>query len=150
MNIVYEQFIAWISFVGQTMIALFNVLRSPQKMRYISIARHIDETGVSAIPIISLMVFLISIVIAYQGATQLSKFGADIFTVDLVSISLLREMGVLMVAIMLAGRSGSAFAAELGVMKVNEEIDFPDIAISPSEFVLLTWLDKPWNIKIGK
>ena len=81
---VYEQFVAWLAFVGQTLIALFTVLRFPKRLRFTSITRHMDETGVYAIPIVMLIVFLISVVLAYQGATQLSKFGAEIYTVDLV------------------------------------------------------------------
>jgi phospholipid/cholesterol/gamma-HCH transport system permease protein len=78
---------------------------------------------VSAIPIASLIAFLISVVVAYLGAQQLARFGATIFVVDLVTIAVLREMGVLLTAIIVAGRSGSAFAAEIGVMQLNEEID---------------------------
>lgn len=85
--------------------------------------RQVYKTGVQAIPIVCLISFLMGLVIAYQGATQLAKFGADIFVADLVTISILREMGVIMAAIMVAGRSGSAFAASLGVMKLNEELD---------------------------
>ena len=85
--------------------------------------RHVHETGVSAIPIVSLIAFLISVVVAYLGAQQLAQFGATIFVVDLVTIAVLREMGVLLTAIIVAGRSGSAFAAEIGVMQLNEEID---------------------------
>lgn len=85
--------------------------------------RQVYETGVKAIPIVCLISFLMGLVIAYQGATQLAKFGADVFVADLVTISILREMGVIMAAIMVAGRSGSAFAASLGAMKLNEELD---------------------------
>ena len=92
-------------------------------LRLPSIARHVHETGVSAIPIVSLIAFLISVVVAYLGAQQLARFGATIFVVDLVTIAVLREMGVLLTAIIVAGRSGSAFAAEIGVMQLNEEID---------------------------
>ncbi len=85
--------------------------------------RHIYETGITAIPIVSLIAFLISVIVAYLGAQQLARFGADIFVVDLVTIAVLREMGVLLTAIIVAGRSGSAFAAEIGVMQLNEETD---------------------------
>ena len=85
--------------------------------------RQIDQAGVHAIPIVILISFLMGLVMAYQGALQLEKFGATIFVVDLVSISVLREMGVLLAAIMVAGRSGSSFAASLGVMNLNEETD---------------------------
>jgi phospholipid/cholesterol/gamma-HCH transport system permease protein len=93
------------------------------QLRPSSLARHIYETGVTAIPIVSLIAFLISVIVAYLGAQQLSRFGADIFVVDLVTIAVLREMGVLLTAIIVAGRSGSAFAAEIGVMQLNEETD---------------------------
>ncbi len=95
----------------------------PRRFRLPSVVRHIYETGIQAIPIVGLIALLISVIVAYLGAQQLQKFGAEIFTVDLVAISVLREMGVLLTAIMVAGRSGSAFAAEIGVMRLNEEVD---------------------------
>jgi phospholipid/cholesterol/gamma-HCH transport system permease protein len=98
-------------------------LRSFQHLRLPSIARHIYETGIQAVPIVSLIAFLISVIIAYLSAQQLQQFGAEIYTVDLVAIAVLREMGVLLTAIIVAGRSGSAFAAEIGVMRLNEEVD---------------------------
>lgn len=111
------------SFLGEVFVRLFRNLAQPSHFRLPSIARHIHETGVQALPIIGLLGFGISMVISYQGATQLRKFGADIFTIDLTVISLLREMAVLTTAIMFAGRSGSAFAAEIGVMKMRGEVD---------------------------
>ena len=98
-------------------------MRGPGALRPSSLARHIYETGITAIPIVSLIAFLISVIVAYLGAQQLNRFGADIFVVDLVTIAVLREMGVLLTAIIVAGRSGSAFAAEIGVMQLNEETD---------------------------
>lgn len=112
-----------VSFLGEATVSIFRSTFTSASARLNSIARHVDETGMDAIPIVSLIAFLISIVMAYQAANQLRQFGADIFTVDLTAISVLREMGVLLTAIMVAGRSGSAFTAEIGVMKVNEEID---------------------------
>lgn len=112
-----------ISFIGETVATLFSCLLHPSRLRFDSINRHIRETGINAIPIVSLMAFLISIVLTYQGADQLKKFGAELFTINMLAISLLREMGVLLTAIMVAGRSGSAFTAEIGVMKVNQEVD---------------------------
>ena len=103
------------SFIGEVFVRLFRNIAQPSHFRLPAIARHIHETGVQALPIIGLLGFGISMVISYQGATQLRKFGADIFTIDLTVISLLREMAVLTTAIMFAGRSGSAFAAEIGV-----------------------------------
>ncbi|MDB5477708.1 MAG: transporter permease, partial [Alphaproteobacteria bacterium] len=125
-------------FIGETTIMLGNVITHPQRMRGISVIRHINETGVAAIPIVSLIAFLISIVLAYQGADQLRRFGAEIFTINMVAVSVLREMGVLLTAIMIAGRSGSAFTAEIGVMKVNEEVDaMRIIGITPFEILVL-------------
>jgi len=112
-----------VAFFGRIAITLLRSLASFHRMRVPSITRHIYETGIQAIPIVSLIAFLISVIIAYLSAQQLRQFGADIFTVDLVAIAVLREMGVLLTAIIVAGRSGSAFAAEIGVMRLNEEID---------------------------
>ncbi len=114
---------AVIGFFGRIVTVLGEIFSRPRALRPSSFARHIYETGITAIPIVSLIAFLISVIVAYLGAQQLSKFGADIFVVDLVTISVLREMGVLLTAIIVAGRSGSAFAAEIGVMQLNEETD---------------------------
>jgi phospholipid/cholesterol/gamma-HCH transport system permease protein len=94
----------------------------PRRFRWVATARHIQDAGVAAIGIVALMAFLVSLVLGFQSQTQLVQFGAQIFTVDLVSISMLREMGGLLTAILVAGRSGSAFAAEIGVMQLNEEV----------------------------
>ena len=112
-----------VGFFGRVAATMLRSLRSVHNLRLPSIARHIYETGIQAIPIVSLIAFLISVIVAYLGAQQLRQFGAEIFTVDLVAISVLREMGVLLTSIIVAGRSGSAFAAEIGVMRLNDEID---------------------------
>lgn len=112
-----------VGFFGRVTMTLLRSFRSIHNLRLPSIARHIYETGIQAIPIVSLIAFLISVIVAYLGAQQLRQFGAEIFTVDLVAISVLREMGVLLTSIIVAGRSGSAFAAEIGVMRLNDEID---------------------------
>jgi phospholipid/cholesterol/gamma-HCH transport system permease protein len=112
-----------LDFLGRSFTALIRGLLSPRQLRLRSVAHHLYATGVQAIPIVALIALLISIVLAYQGATQLQKFGASIYTIDLVAISVLREMGVLLTSIIVAGRSGSAFAAEIGFMKSNEEVD---------------------------
>jgi phospholipid/cholesterol/gamma-HCH transport system permease protein len=114
---------AVIGFFGRIVTVLQEVFARPRALRPSSLARHIYETGITAIPIVSLIAFLISVIVAYLGAQQLSRFGANIFVVDLVTISVLREMGVLLTAIIVAGRSGSAFAAEIGEMQLNEETD---------------------------
>jgi phospholipid/cholesterol/gamma-HCH transport system permease protein len=110
----------------------------PRHFRLPSIIRHIDQTGFRALPIVGLLAVMISMVVAYQGAVQLKKFGADIYTVDLTVISLLREMGALITAIMVAGRSGSAFAAEIGVMKLREEVNaLRTMGLDPIEVLVL-------------
>ncbi len=133
-----EEIFGVLSFIGQTSVCLLKNFGRPRAFRLHSIIRHIDETGLKAVPIIALLAILTSMVISYQAATQLQKFGANIFTIDLTVISLLREMGVLITAIMVAGRSGSAFAAEIGVMKLREEVDaLRTIGMDPFEVLVL-------------
>jgi phospholipid/cholesterol/gamma-HCH transport system permease protein len=112
-----------LAFLGRTTLTFLRDVRRPARLRPISIARHIYETGITAMPIVALIAFLISVIIAYMSAQQLRGLGADIYVVDLVAIGVLRELGVLLTSIIVAGRSGSAFAAELGSMRLNEEID---------------------------
>jgi phospholipid/cholesterol/gamma-HCH transport system permease protein len=112
-----------VAFMGLVFCRLFANLIRPAQLRPAAITRHIFETGIAALPIIGLLAFLMSMVVSYQGALQLQKFGADIFTIDLTVISMLREMAPLVTAIMVAGRSGSAFAAEIGVMRLRKETD---------------------------
>ena len=112
-----------VAFFGRVSVMLASTLRSVRRLRPTSIARHVYDTGITAVPIVALIGFLIAVILAYMGAQQLRKFGADIFVVDLVTIGVLRELGVLLTAIIVAGRSGSAFAAEIGAMRLNEEID---------------------------
>ena len=128
----------FIGFFGQVVVFLSKSIINPSHFRLGSLARHIKETGIDAIPIVALVAFLISVVIAYQGAFQLRPLGASSFTVNLVTVSVLREMGVLLTAIMVAGRSGSAFTAEIGVMKVNEEVDaLSMIGIEPFDILVI-------------
>jgi phospholipid/cholesterol/gamma-HCH transport system permease protein len=125
-------------FLGRIATVVGEAFRRPRAWRVSSLARHIYETGITAIPIVSLIAFLISVIVAYLGAQQLSRFGADIFVVDLVTIAVLREMGVLLTAIIVAGRSGSAFAAEIGVMQLNEETDaLRAMGMSPIELLVV-------------
>jgi phospholipid/cholesterol/gamma-HCH transport system permease protein len=112
-----------LDFTGRASLAIGRALVSLKRMHPISIARHVYDTGITAIPIVALIAFLISVIIAYMGAQQLLKFGAEIFVVDLVTVGVLREMGVLLTAIIVAGRSGSSYAAEIGAMRLNEEVD---------------------------
>ena len=124
--------------VGHIAHSIFDGARKPSYLILRETIRQIDQTGVKAIPIVVLISFLMGLVMAYQGALQLEKFGATIFVVDLVSISVLREMGVLLAAIMVAGRSGSAFAASLGVRNLNEEIDALRVmGLNPNQVLVL-------------
>jgi phospholipid/cholesterol/gamma-HCH transport system permease protein len=112
-----------LEFLGRIFFAFGGACRSPRRFRLKSVIRHVRETGLQAIPIVALIAFLISIIIAYIGAQELRQFGGEVYVVDLVTLSVLRELGVLLTAIIVAGRSGSAFAAEIGVMRLNEEVD---------------------------
>ena len=127
-----------LAFLGRIFSSLGGAATSLKRLRPISIARHIYDTGITAMPITALIAFLISVIIAYMSAQQLRRFGAEIFVVDLVTIGVLREMGVLLTSIIVAGRSGSAFAAELGSMKLNEEVDaLVAIGVDPYEALVL-------------
>jgi phospholipid/cholesterol/gamma-HCH transport system permease protein len=119
----WEDVLAALGFFGHVVVLGGRALRSLRRLRPISVMRHIYDTGITAIPIVSLIAFLISVIIAYMSAQQLERFGAELFVVDLVTIGVLRELGVLLTAIIVAGRSGSAFAAEIGAMELNEEVD---------------------------
>jgi phospholipid/cholesterol/gamma-HCH transport system permease protein len=127
-----------LGFLGGTTLAFINVARHPSRFRFNATVHRFEVVGVAALGIIGLMSFLIGIVIAQQGAVQLRQFGAEAFTINLVGRITLRELGVLMTAIMVAGRSGSAFAAQLGTMKLTEEIDaMRTIGVSPMEALVL-------------
>ena len=117
---------------------LLATATNPRRFRSVATARHIQDVGIRAIGIVILMTFLVSMVLGFQAQTQLSQFGAQIFVIDLVSISMLREMGGLLTAILVAGRSGSAFAAEIGVMQLNEEVSAMEtMGISPYETLII-------------
>jgi phospholipid/cholesterol/gamma-HCH transport system permease protein len=111
------------TFIGEAFVVLLYSLRRPWLIRYRSISSHIITAGVDALPIIAISAFLIGVVIAYQSVEQLQKFGADILIVDMIGISLTRELAPLITAIVIAGRSGSAFTAQIGAMKMTQEID---------------------------
>jgi phospholipid/cholesterol/gamma-HCH transport system permease protein len=127
-----------LSFFGLICIATGSVLANPRKLRLTALVAQMEQTGVNAVPIVGLLSFLIGIVLAYQGADQLRRFGAEIYTVNLLSVGVLRELGVLMAAIIIAGRSGSAFTAQIGTMRVNEEIDaMRTIGLDPVEVLVI-------------
>jgi len=127
-----------LGFFGATILALISVTFRPSRFRFNATVQRFEVVGVTALGIIALMSFLIGIVIAQQGAVQLRQFGADVYTINLVGRITFRELGVLMTAIMVAGRSGSAFAAQIGTMKLTEEIDaMRTIGVSPMEALVL-------------
>jgi len=119
----WHDMLAIVTFIGRVASTAGHVLMHPRELRPASISRHVGEAGIDALPIIALMAILISVVIGYQGVAQLRPYGGEDFTINLVAVSVLREMGVLITAIMVAGRSGSAFTAEIGVMKSRDEVD---------------------------
>jgi phospholipid/cholesterol/gamma-HCH transport system permease protein len=110
----------FLAFAGETFTVLLRSIRHPRRIRWRAILHNMQSAGFDALPITGLLSFLLGIVIAYQGAFQLQRFGANIFIVDLVGIAMLRELSPLLTAIIVAGRSGSAYAAQIGTMKVTE------------------------------
>ncbi|WP_456403825.1 MlaE family lipid ABC transporter permease subunit [Thiolapillus sp.] len=129
---------SFLAFIGENFVVLVLLLLQPWKIRYGAIVKNIQEAGVRALPIITLTSFLIGVVIAYQGAVQLQKFGANIFVVDMIAISVTRELAPLITAIVVAGRTGSSYTAQLGVMKITQEIDAMRImGFEPHRFLVL-------------
>jgi phospholipid/cholesterol/gamma-HCH transport system permease protein len=115
---------AMLGFLGRVTVEAIEAVLAPRReLPLPSFVKQIEETGITALPIVGLLAFLIGVVLAYQGADQLRRFGAEIFTVDLLGVGFLRELGGLVTAIIVAGRSGSAFTAFIGTMRVNEEVD---------------------------
>ncbi len=134
----WEDTLSILGFLGLTLHRLVRTLMMPWRLRRASLFTHMEETGFKAMPIVGLMGFLIGVVLAFQGATQLKQFGAEIFVVELISISVLRELGILLTAIIVAGRSGSAFTASIGSMKVQEEIDaMRTLGLDPIEVLVV-------------
>ncbi|HUK60212.1 MAG TPA: MlaE family lipid ABC transporter permease subunit [Stellaceae bacterium] len=127
-----------LSFLGLVVVTVGRAFVTPRRIRVTSLVAHMERSGFSAMPIVGLLSFLIGIVTAYQGADQLRRFGAEILTVDLLAVGFLRELGAMLTAIIVAGRSGSAFTAELGAMEVREEIDaLKTIGLDPVEVLVL-------------
>jgi len=127
-----------VGFFGSILVTLAQMVGNPRRWRFNSVVRQFEVVGVEALGIIGLMSFLIGIVIAQQGAIQLRQFGAEVFTINLVGRLTFRELGVLMTAIMVAGRSGSAFAAQIGTMRITEEVDaMRTIGVAPMEALIM-------------
>ncbi|MBA4203991.1 MAG: STAS domain-containing protein [Polymorphum sp.] len=134
----WQDFIAMLHILGSLSTVVATVLFQPKRLRGIAIAVQFDKSCIGAVPIVALMSFLIGAIIAQQGGFYLRQFGADLFVVDLAGVLVLREIGVLLTAIMVAGRSGSAFTAELGSMKMQEEIDaLQVIGLNVTEVLIL-------------
>jgi phospholipid/cholesterol/gamma-HCH transport system permease protein len=112
-----------LGFFGEILVTGIHAIKSRMGIRWVSIFRHVEEIGLKALPIIGLISFLIGVVLAYQSINQLRRFGAELYTIDFLGISILREIAVLLTAIVIAGRSGSAFTAQIGTMALNQEID---------------------------
>ena len=135
---VWDDLRAQIAFVGELMIFLSGVVRRPRQLRLRDAVAVADRAGIGATPIVALVGFLLGLILAFQGAIPMGRFGAQIFVADLLGISMLRELGPLMAAILLTARSGSAFAAEIGTMKVNEEIDaLTTMGLEPVRFLVV-------------
>jgi phospholipid/cholesterol/gamma-HCH transport system permease protein len=116
-------FLELTGYLGIIVHRLFRTLRHPSEFRLTALVAHCEDVGLRAVPIVALMAFLIGVVLAFQGSAQLRQFGAEVFVVDLIAISILRELGILLTAIIVAGRTASAFTAAIGSMKMREEID---------------------------
>jgi len=128
-----------IAFIGETSSALWFAITHPHRVRWKDVWYTCEQVGVNALPIVALISFLLGIILAFQSAVPMRQFGAEIFVADLVGLSILRELGPLMTAILLAGRSGAAFAAEIGTMKVNEELNaLTTMGLDPVRFLVVT------------
>jgi phospholipid/cholesterol/gamma-HCH transport system permease protein len=133
-----KTFLEALSFLGEVTIGMIKILIHPRRLRFITLVDLIHKVGASALPIVGLISFLIGVVLVYQSADQLRRFGAEIFTINLLAVSALRELGILLTAIVVAGRSGSAYTAQLGFMKLNQEIDALHVlGIDPIEVLVV-------------
>lgn len=138
MVVFWRHLIGLAGFIGATLQATLTVMLRPQRWRITALVAHLEKTSLDAVPIIALLTFLVGAVVAFLGATVLTNFGASIFTVDLIAFSFLREFGVLLTAILVAGRTASAFTAQIGSMRVNEEIDaLRVLGLDPVELLVL-------------
>jgi phospholipid/cholesterol/gamma-HCH transport system permease protein len=126
-----------VAFVGEAALALADVVRRPGSIRWKDVWQICERVGADALPIVALISFLIGVILAFQSAIPMKRFGAEIFVADLIGLAMLRELGPLMTAILLAGRSGAAFAAEIGTMKVNQEVDaLTTMGLDPVRFLM--------------
>lgn len=129
---------SFLGFLGQTMVVLLQTLAGRRPLRWNAVIHQCENIGVNALGIVGLLLFLVGIVVAQQGAVQLRAFGGEVFVVNLIGRSVMRELGILLTAIMVAGRSASAFAAQIGSMKLNQEVDaLATIGMSPIEVLVV-------------
>lgn len=127
-----------ISFIGEAFVVFMKLITGRARFRFFDLGVFLQDTGAQAVPIVSLISFLVGLILAFVGVMQLKMFGAEIYVADLVGIAMVREMGAIMTGIIMAGRTGAAFAAQLGTMQVNEEIDaLETLAVPPMEFLVL-------------
>ena len=134
----WQQLIALLGFVGESALALTACVAHPARLRWRPVLYNVRTAGLNALPIVGLLSFLLGVVVAYQGADQLRQYGANIFVADLVGLSMLREFAPLITAIIIAGRSGSAYAAQIGTMSVSEEIDaMRTLGIAPLDLLVV-------------
>ncbi len=130
--------LSFLAFLGELFINLFYIFKNPKKLRYKEILFEINESAIKAFFIVALSSFLVGIVIAYQSANQLSLYGANIFIVDMIGLSMLRELSPVITAVIIAGRSGSAFTAQIGAMKITQELDaMRSMGFEPYMFLVL-------------
>ena len=140
-----EETVATLAFLGETMIAMMHIVTRPSKMRWTALVSVMEDSGLDAVPIVAFLSFFVGMVVAFIGATTLEAFGATIFTVELVGIAILREFGVILTAIILAGRTNSAFTAQIGAMRMRQEVDAMvtlglnpmDVLVVPRAFAML-------------
>jgi len=126
-----------VEFIGEAAAALAYAARHPRSVRWKDVWRICEQVGADALPIVALISVLLGMILAFQSAVPMKRFGAEIFVADLIGLSMLRELGPLMTAILLAGRSGAAFAAEIGTMRVNQEVDaLTTMGLSPVRFLV--------------
>jgi phospholipid/cholesterol/gamma-HCH transport system permease protein len=138
-QIIWRDIVTQVAFVGETSSALWFAMRHPNSVRWKDVWYTCEQVGANALPIVALIAFLLGIILAFQSAVPMRQFGAELFVADLVGLAILRELGPLMTAILLAGRSGAAFAAEIGTMKVNEELNaLTTMGLNPVRFLVVT------------
>ena len=134
----WREALALVGFLGENLVKLGRMLLAPRRFRITSTVHHMEQVGLDAVPLVALLSFLVGAVIAFLGANILKDFGAEIYVVELVSIAFLREFGVLLTAIILAGRTASAFTAQIGAMKAREEVDaIRTLGLDPIDLLVL-------------